>query len=339
MKILISSHFFFPSVGGLEEVSFILAEQFTRLGHEVKVVTQTPDPSGKKFNYEVIRRPGIGELFRILRWSDVLFHNNVSMRTAWPLFFIRRPWVITHQTWTARADGRNTLRDDFKHFTYRYATNVAISHAVAAHLRSRAIVIGNPYRAWLFGPDPAVPRDRDLVFLGRLVSQKGADLLLEALAKLKVQGLTPNLTVIGGGTEEAALRKQAKDLGLDAQVTFVGQKRDAELVRLLCSHRIMVVPSRWEEPFGVVALEGAACGCVIVGSQGGGLTDAIGEAGLTFPNGNVDVLASQLRKLLTTPSLMASLQSAGPSHVARFHPEAVAKRYLEIFGLAGENRG
>ena len=105
MKILLSSHFFYPSIGGLEEVSFILAEQFTRLGHEVKVVTQSADPAGKKFDYEVVRRPGIGDLFRILRWSDVLFHNNVSMRTAWPLFFCHRPWVITHQTWTARADG------------------------------------------------------------------------------------------------------------------------------------------------------------------------------------------------------------------------------------------
>ncbi|MBI3881236.1 MAG: glycosyltransferase family 4 protein [Verrucomicrobia bacterium] len=338
MKILLSSHFFYPSIGGLEEVSFILAEQFTQLGHEVKVVTQSVDPSGKKFDYEVVRRPGTGDLFRVLRWSDVLFHNNVSMRTAWPLFFCHRPWVITHQTWTARADGRNTLRDDFKHFTYRYATNVAISQAVAAHLRSRAIVIGNPYRAWLFGPDPAIPRDRDLVFLGRLVSQKGADLLLDALAKLKAQGLTPNLTFIGGGAEEMALRKQTRDLGLESQVTFAGPKRDVELVNLICAHRIMVVPSRWEEPFGVVALEGAACGCVVVGSQGGGLKDAIGEAGLTFPNGNVDVLADQLRKLLTTPELLAHLAAAGPSHVANFHPEAVAKRYLEVFSLARGGR-
>ena len=61
-------------------------------------------------------------------------------------------------------------------------------------------------------------------------------------------------------------------LGLERQVEFTGVLQGETLVRTLNAHRIMVVPSRTPEPFGVVALEGIACGCVVVGSEGGGLS-------------------------------------------------------------------
>src|SRR2546423_11563028 len=115
---------------------------------------------------------------------------------------------------------------------------------------------------------PQIPRNKELVFLGRLVSDKGADLLLMSLAKLKAQGLTPKLTVIGTGPEECSLKQQSVRFGIDGQVSFVGAKIETDLAQLLNEHQIMVVPSRWQEPFGIVALEGIACGCIVVGSEG-----------------------------------------------------------------------
>jgi glycosyltransferase involved in cell wall biosynthesis len=97
-------------------------------------------------------------------------------------------------------------------------------------------------------------------------------------------------------------------------------------------HRILVVPSRWPEPFGIVALEAIACGCVVVGSAGGGLSEAIGPCGLTFPNGDGAALAHVLRELLGNPERVAELGTGGASHLARFSPSAVAKRYLEEMG-------
>jgi len=79
------------------------------------------------------------------------------------------------------------------------------------------------------------------------------------------------LTIIGSGPEEYSLRKLADDIGITGQVSFLGVKRGEESARLLNQHEILVIPSRWEEPFGIVSLEGIACGCVVIGSEGGGL--------------------------------------------------------------------
>ncbi len=62
MKILLLSHFFHPSVGGIEEVSMILAREFVRAGHEVQVVTCTKAQDGAEFSFPVHRRPGPLEL-------------------------------------------------------------------------------------------------------------------------------------------------------------------------------------------------------------------------------------------------------------------------------------
>ena len=93
----------------------------------------------------------------------------------------------------------------------------------------------------------------------------------------------------------------------------------------------MVVPSLWDEPFGIVALEGIACGCVVVGSSGGGLKDAIGECGVTFPNGDVAALTEALANLLTNPEQLDSYRQKAQSHLARHQPTEVAKAYLKVF--------
>ena len=82
MKILLGSHHFFPSTGGIETVSNLLAREFVAQGHEVRVVTQTA--GNGDFPFVIVRRPGIFELFRQVRWCDVFLQNNISLRTAWP---------------------------------------------------------------------------------------------------------------------------------------------------------------------------------------------------------------------------------------------------------------
>jgi glycosyltransferase involved in cell wall biosynthesis len=96
----------------------------------------------------------------------------------------------------------------------------------------------------------------------------------------------------------------------------------------------MVVPSIWAEPFGVVALEGLAAGCVLAASAKGGLPDAVGPCGLLFPNGDVKAMTAALKGLLTNSSLREKLMSERSSHLERFQPEAVAKRYHEVFESA-----
>ncbi len=202
MRILFSSHFFAPGIGGIEQVGGILAHEFASLGHEVIVITQTSEPAPDPFPFEVRRRPGVGELIRLTRRAELVFHNNISLQTAWPLVEIRRPWVIAHHTWIARPDGRRVLRDLLKLRALRFAHNIAVSRAIASSLPAPARVIPNPYREDLFRNTGDV-REREVMFLGRLVSDKGADLLIEALGLLKQRG-TPVRATIGGRWPGAA---------------------------------------------------------------------------------------------------------------------------------------
>lgn len=331
MKVLLGSHVFSPDVGGIETASALLATEFQRLGHEVKVVTHTARADTIAWPFEIVRAPSPARLLRLLGWSEVFFQNNISLQSLWAALLLRKPWLVTHQTWITAENGAIGWRDRLKRRLLKFGRNVAISRAVAADLGVPSAIVGNPYDDQTFRLMPEIERTRELIFVGRLVSDKGLDLLLDALALLRGEGMTPRLTIVGSGPEETPLRQRAEAAGVSAQVKFAGRLRGASLAIALNAHRIMVVPSRWAEPFGIVALEGIACGCVVAGSAAGGLPEAIGPCGLTFPNGDVPALAALLRRLLLDSPLTASLSARREEHLAQFHTGAIARRYVELF--------
>jgi glycosyltransferase involved in cell wall biosynthesis len=339
MRILIYSPLFYPSVGGLETIIANLADEFTTQGHEIKLVSQTLAKDSKQFSFEVIRNPSEKQLLELTQWCEVYFQGCVSLKGLWPLVFVHRPLVITHQTWYRRNDGSESWQDYLKKLVTRFASNISISQAIAEELPIKSTIIPNSYRENIFYEIPEIERNRELVFLGRLVSDKGVNLLLDALAQLKLQGIIPRLTIIGSGPEEANLRQQVNELNLlDGQITFAGVKTGQELNELLNAHQIMVVPSLWDEPFGIVALEGIACGCVVVGSEGGGLKEAIGPCGVTFPNGNVEYLTDVLFELLSKPEKLEQYRHPAKEHLAKHQSVAIAKAYLTVIKKAVNNK-
>jgi len=335
MRILIYSRAFLPQVGGLELNVANLAARLTEYGHEVAVVTTTPDEARDSFPYLVVRRPSPSTFVGRVRWCDVFHHANVSLRGLWPLLLVRRPWVVTHHSWYRRPDGRIAWQDRLKRLALRFAAgSISVSRAIADDLKTPSTVINNAYRDQLFRVLPDANRRRDLVFVGRLVSEKGVDILLDALCILARRGRSPTLAVVGDGPERPALQAQAQRLGLTDQVRFLGTQTGEDLVRILNQHRIMVVPSRYKEPFGIVALEGIACGCAVVGSAGGGLKDAIGACGRLFPNGNPAALAGVLGDLLLNPAAVSECLRGAAEHLAAHTAARVAQRYIEVFEAA-----
>ncbi len=331
MRILLTSYAFAPSLGGIETVSALLANEFARAGHEVKVVTDTPGDDGPEGLSEVFRRPRNRALLELVRWSEICFHNNISLRSAWPLLLVQRPFVVAHQTWLETTTGKSSLSTVVKRFALQRATNIAISSAIAGRLDCATTIIGNPFRDDVFAVYDGYTRDLDLIFVGRLVSDKGVDILLQSIYHLRARGLAPTLTIVGSGPEEQPLRQMCIQLGISSQVDFVGSKSSPELPPLLNRHRILVVPSTWEEPFGIVALEGVACGCVIVGSDGGGLPEAIGPCGLLFKRGDACSLASQLVRVLQSASVRLELLKHREDHLSGRTSSAVSGAYLHIF--------
>lgn len=326
MNILFCSVPFRPSIGGIETVSALLAERFQRAGHGVVVVTETASPVIDADAFRVVRQPAAAQLFELVRRADVVFHNNISLRFAWPQLLLRRPWVVAHHTWIPRVG----LAARVKRLVLRHASHIAVSRAVAESLPVPSTVVPNPYADDLFAPLAGVPRRSELVFVGRLVSDKGVDILLDALALLAQRGRRVGLTVIGDGPEAPALRRQADALGVAGQVDFAGRRVGPELVAALSAHQVLVVPSVWEEPFGVVALEAMACGCVPLVARSGGLPDAVGACGVVVPRCDREALARAIARLIGNPAALQSCRAGAAAHLERHTRDRVARDYLRV---------
>jgi glycosyltransferase involved in cell wall biosynthesis len=314
----------------LETATEIQGQELTTLGYEVVIITETTDPGSRVFPFQVVRNPSPWQLLRLVFWSDIFLHNGVSLQLAWPLIVLRRPWVVAHHSWIVRRGAPISWLQSFKRYVLRFAQNLCISQAIAEVLPVKSIIMGEPYDENVFHLHPTIVRDQELIYLGRLVSDKGIDLLLEAVRRLKTLGKTYRLTVVGDGEQRDRLETFCQEHQLREQVTFLGIKRDRDLAQILSQHQVLVVPSRWEEPFGIVVLEGIACGCMVVGSVGGGLKEAIGPCGLTFPNGEIEPMMSAIVRAMQDSKLRESCRKAAPEHLARFTRRAVIERYLEV---------
>ena len=334
LKILIYSRVFWPSIGGLEAMMEILAEEFTAAGHQVKVVTRVASETERNNDYDVVRLPTLKSCVQLLRWSDVCLCANVSLRGLVPMMIAGTPVVMSHHGTYGSPDRFSGIVAEVKKNVTRFSNNVCVSEAVQAHIPGRSVVIPNTYRSDLFREYSDVSRDLDIIFVGRLVSDKGVADLIDALGQLAQTGFRPRLSIVGDGPERFAIRTRVRELGLEQQVTFTGIKRGSGLARFIARHRVMAVPSRWAEPFGIVALEGIACGCAVVGTSLGGLPEAIGPCGLTVPNADPGAMARALKSLLENDSMRASYRCCAPLHLARHARANVGQSYLKVLEAA-----
>jgi glycogen(starch) synthase len=332
MKILIYSRVFLPSVGGVETMMAILAEEFTAAGHQVKVATQTTTSANAELNgvsYKVVRAPHLTSLLRLLRWADVCLCANVSLRGLGPMLLAGTPVVISHQNFYGGGQCWSLVEEIKKRVTL-LTKNICLSHAVQALMPGPSVVIPNSYRSEVFTSYNWIPKDHDFIFVGRLVSDKGVGDLIDAMGHLACMGLRPNLSIVGDGPERPAIMERITNYGLTPQISFRGILRGVELAKHMATHKVMVVPSRWAEPFGIVALEGIGCGCVVVGTDLGGLPEAIGPCGITVPNGDSVAMAKAMKSLLEDLELQSRCRSGAAAHLARHSRTVVANRYLNI---------
>jgi glycosyltransferase involved in cell wall biosynthesis len=176
-------------------------------------------------------------------------------------------------------------------------------------------------------------------FVGRLVPEKGVADLLDALARVTAPS---RLTIVGDGPERAALASRAASLGLADRVTFRGAVAHHEVAALMRTLDILVLPSRgtarWAEQFGHVLLEAMAAGAVAVGSDCGAIPEVIDDAGIVFPQGDVDGLATALDDLARDGDERARLQRAGRARAAQFTHAALAERLVGFWRTVLEAR-
>lgn len=183
-----------------------------------------------------------------------------------------------------------------------------------------------------FGVDPDLfhpPARRDpgrafaIGYAGRLVPEKGVDILLNAVADLP--GLW-QLHVAGDGPERRALERLAAELGIGDRVNFDGAIANRDMPTYLRQLDALVLASRtlpnWTEQFGRVLVEAMASGVAVVGADSGEIPNVIGPAGLIFAEEDAAALNACLRRLLAEEGLRETLGNAGRERVLQRYTQA-----------------
>jgi glycogen(starch) synthase len=179
----------------------------------------------------------------------------------------------------------------------------------------------------------ADPADRLVLLVGRLVYEKGFHLALDALAPVIRRLRDVRFVVAGTGTAEAELKKQARRLGLARHGTFLGWVGDDMLHSLYRISDLCIVPSIYE-PFGIVALEAMASGCLCVVADTGGLREVVpgdGSVGMRFRSRDSSSLQAVLDQVLSDDETRDQVVSEAREHILQFDWSQVARTTHELY--------
>lgn len=169
--------------------------------------------------------------------------------------------------------------------------------------------------------------------IGRLVPQKGFDILVRAYAQANLTN--HDLILAGEGPERNSLEQLARQLGIQEHVTFFGRADRPAAVSLFQGCTFFVLPSR-HEPMGIVNLEAMAAGKAVLAARVGGVPEIVleGTTGHLFTPENVDSLAAGIKLLASDPDLCARLGKAGLERSHSFTWPRIAAQYLDIYRSA-----
>ena len=333
MRVLIVTRVFAPQVGGMERFADELAGALSRGGHTVTVVTPVGGTDGddRERNFRVIRDARSRAVALEARRADVVHGSGLSVRSIATIASVGVRPVVTHHgvqavcpegnAWAsgggvctasgaepgpcAACPGRGA-RGALSVRVHRGAARVAkINVMVSAYLSRRAAVprsrvIWNPVADGFFAnAAPGAGEDGRIAFAGRLVTEKGVDILLRAVA------LVPDarLEIAGDGPERGALTALTKELGIEARVTFHGALASERLVELYARAAVVAISSSWDETFGYAAAEPMAMGRAVVSVPTGAVVELLGDdRGFVSADRSPASLAAALREALADPA-------------------------------------
>ncbi len=158
-----------------------------------------------------------------------------------------------------------------------------------------------------------------LAYAGRLSPEKGVDTLLRAFGKAVDRAPEAKLLIAGDGPQRKTLEALSFELGIHRQVSFLGHLERPEMENCFEGAWIQIVPSQWEEPFGVVATEAMMRGTAVIASNHGGCAECVvdGRTGLLFAAGDSEALADAILRLIGNKALCETLGAAGRERALR----------------------
>lgn len=220
-------------------------------------------------------------------------------------------------------------------WVYRHTPFQVISQSTADDLAGRGIardhirVIYCGIDSSHYTPQPASRAPSPIfAYLGRLKRYKRVDLILQAFAKVAIADA--RLEIAGAGDGRSDLEQLVASLDLTNRVTFLGRISEDEKLALLRRAWALVFTSP-KEGWGITNLEAAACGTPVLASDSPGIRESVrhGETGFLLPHGDVDALASAMRRVASSPDLVSSLGMQGRRFAETFTWERAASETEE----------
>jgi glycogen(starch) synthase len=339
---------------------------------ECTVVTDTPvgTASDADLPFRVVRHPSLVELVRLIWRSDLVHIAGPALLPLALSFILRKPIVVEHHGFQALCPNGLLFHEPTRaacpgHFLAGNHRECWKCNAASGYwrsfrlwaltfLRRRACRFADANIAptrWLrdvlklprlsviahgINERPESPYAQGscpkFVFIGRLVSTKGVNILLDAAHELSTKGLRYRLVIAGEGPERGILERQCDQLGLAQEVEFVGYVAESGVESLLRDATAVVMPSLAGEVFGLVAAENMMRGRVVIVPQGGSLAEVVGETGLTFEPGDAGSLAACMEKFLGSPEKAAAMgASARYYSVKQFNAARMVGDHLALY--------
>lgn len=332
MNILMTTESFYPHIGGLENITESLADEFVNMGHSVTVITNTVEKGDKEFSYTVLRNPSIKKIWQAYVWCDVFVHQQLSLKRIWPLLLKRKPWIVTyHQVgWQSGVLGKiKWLISKFSNY------NVCVSQTTAnGYGLKNYKIIHNAYNDTVFRQIYLHER-KNIAFVGRLSKDKGLFLLIEAFNKFKEKTSSDySLNIIGEGKDKSKIIEFASQTKHANDIHFLGALNPHEVSQVLNRHHILAVTSThpYYEAFGIVVLEGMACGCIVIGADGDGIEEALHGAGLLYKNGDKESLCESLIEAYTMDKNDSEkIRNLASKWLKTRTKKNVAEEYISLF--------
>ncbi len=180
-------------------------------------------------------------------------------------------------------------------------------------------------------PEAPPTRENLLLFAGRVVADKGVDSFVAACAEVLPSHPAWRAEIIGADrfgpdSPQTPFLKQLRVQAQAAHVAMAGYQPHHKVLEAMGQAAIVVIPSRWPEPFGMVALEAMGMGAAVVASPRGGLPEVVGTAGVYANPDDIPALANILRDLMNDPQKRSQMSVAGYQQARKFDAEIIRNK-------------
>jgi len=378
LKICMLTPYFHPHTGGTEKYVRDLSAELVKKGHDVTVISNNVPKEKNAPREEtldgikVIRLNAIDYIYLpssmefkldMVKDFDVLHCHAPAISFVRAVANAGKPLVVTYHCDTVMFDKvfglptPNWFKVVFEFITSAYnkiwlknadeIINTSESYAstspVLRKFPHNVIPIGINYAAFdaiaaKRGFGEATKNKNQILFLGRLASNKGVEYLIRALNIVVRKYPDTQLLISGEGEEKPHLLALIKELELEKAVKWEGNLNFEKLVELYSNALVYVLPSiNRLEAFGIVQLEAMACRTAVIASDIPGVNSVMepGLSGLLVPKMNPEALAEALMKLLSNPQLAIEMGKAGRALVEKKYVwPIIADKVLEVYEKA-----